>query len=86
MSQRFESRCHHVEDRTLLAAEYLLGNIEGGLRRFSRQIEHFRLTVPMVLDQLISAMAMVVIDAAVRGQDQLNVELLNLRLRIQEVA
>ena len=40
----------------------------------------------MMLDQLIRAMPMVVINAAVRREDQLDVELLHLQLRINEIA
>ena len=81
MREGFEGRRHHVEYRPFFAAEYLLRNFERRLRRFARQIEHFRLSITMMLDQLISAMTMVVIDAAVRRQDQLDVELLDLQLR-----
>src|SRR5207248_10327277 len=65
MGQRFEGRRHHVEDRTLLVAEDLLRYFERGLRAMLDQVEHLGLAIAMVLDELVGAMPMVAIDAAV---------------------
>src|SRR5580658_4955469 len=86
MSEGFECRRHHVEYWPFFAAKYLLRNFERGLRRLARQIEHFCFSITVMLDQLIRAMTMVVIDAAMRGQYQLDVELLHLQLRRDEIA
>src|ERR1700689_3235481 len=86
MSEGFECRRHHVEYRPFFAAKYLLRNFERRLRRLARQIEHFRFSITVMLNQLIRAMTVVMIDAAVRGQYQLDVEFLHLQLRRDEVA
>ena len=80
MRQGFEGRRHHVEYRSFFATEDLARDFVRCLRGFTRQIEHLGLAIAMVLDKLIRAMPMVVVDAAVRRQDQLDVELLHLEL------
>src|SRR5271155_5320172 len=86
MRPGFEGRRHHVEYGPLLATKYLLRYLECRLRRLARQIEHFRLSISMMLDQLIGAVAMVMIHAAVRRQNEFHVEILNFQLRSDEIS
>src|SRR5487761_2796560 len=78
VGEGLESRRHHMEHRAIVGAEDLIGNFEGALGLALDEIEHLGLAITMMLDELVGAMAMVAIDAAVRGQHQLNVEILHL--------
>src|SRR5208283_1353116 len=86
MGQSLESRGHHMHDRAIFVAEYLRRDFERTFRLTPDQIEHLGFAIAVMLDQLIRAITMVVEDAAMSGQDQLNVEALHFQLRIDEIA
>src|SRR5713101_4208568 len=80
MRQRLERRRHHMKNRPFFAAEHFLRDLVRTFRLAPNQVEHLRFAIPMVLDELVCAMGMVVEDAAVRRYYQLHVETLDLAL------
>src|SRR5271163_2685466 len=86
MRQGLESSRHHMEDRPVLVAEDLLRHLEGGARRAADEIEHLGFAIAMMFDELVGAMAVVLVDGAVRGQHEVDLEILYLALRVDEFA
>src|SRR5271170_2222078 len=78
VSERFEGSRHHMEHRAIVRPENLIRHLERALRLALDQVEHLRFAIAMMLDELIGAMAMVAVNAAMRWQHQLYVEILHL--------
>ena len=77
MREGFKSCRHHMKDRPFFASENLHRDLECGLRFAPSNVEHLRLAIAMVLDELVGAMTMILVDAAVRRQHVLDFEFLN---------
>ena len=78
VSEGLERRGHHMKYWPVLVTEDLLRHFERAYSAYADEVEHLGFAIAMMLDQLVGAMAMVLIDGAMRGQHYLDVEVLHL--------
>src|SRR5215831_21017800 len=86
VGEGLESSRHHVEYRALFAAKYTLSDLERRFRTLFNQVQHLGLAIPMMLDNLVGAMAVIAVDASMGGQHRLYLETLNFQLRVYEIS
>src|SRR6516164_8550194 len=75
-----------MKNWAVLVSKHLHRNIESAFWLTFDKIQHLRLSVSMVLDDLIGTIAMIMVDAAVCRQYQLHIESLHLDLGVKEIS